>query len=78
LAHRCVSAPSTLAPPSPQHREDEFELSFVYGPEATNSDVHARSIAPLLRKLVEGYNVTVLLFGATGACGSTFFYRCCI
>lgn len=47
-------------------REDEYELSFVYGPEATNRDVHARSIGPLLQKLVGGHNVAVVLFGATG------------
>jgi hypothetical protein len=52
-----------LTPP----REDEFELSFVYGAESTNADVHARSIAPLLHKLVEGYNASVLLLGATGS-----------
>lgn len=46
--------------------EDEYELSYVYGPDATNADVHARSVAPLLRKLLEGYNCTVLAFGATG------------
>ena len=34
--------------------EDEYELSFVYGPDASNADVHARSVAPLLRKLLEG------------------------
>lgn len=38
----------------------------MYGPEASNGDVFERSVAPLLRKLVEGYNVTVVLFGATG------------
>jgi hypothetical protein len=48
------------------HSEDEYDLSFVYGPNASNADIHARSIAPLLRKVVEGYNATVLLFGATG------------
>ncbi|KAI8465646.1 MAG: P-loop containing nucleoside triphosphate hydrolase protein [Monoraphidium minutum] len=47
--------------------EDEYELSYVYGLDASNADVHARSVAPLLRKLVEGYNVTVVLFGATGS-----------
>jgi hypothetical protein len=48
------------------YREDEYELSHTYGPEATNSDIHDRSIVPLLRKFVEGYNVTIMLFGATG------------
>jgi hypothetical protein len=59
--------PPTRPRPGAPLREDEFELSFVYGPSASNADVHARSIAPLLRKVVEGYNATVLLFGATGS-----------
>ncbi|KAF8055598.1 SYP52 [Scenedesmus sp. PABB004] len=48
-------------------KEDEFDVTYVYGRDAEPADVHARSIAPLVRKLVEGYNVAVLLFGATGA-----------
>lgn len=48
------------------HREDEYDLSFVYGPESTNADVHDRTVVPLLRKFIEGYNVTILMFGATG------------
>lgn len=47
--------------------EDEYEMSFVYGPEANNADVHNRTVVPLLKKFLEGYNVTVLLFGATGS-----------
>lgn len=41
----------------------------MYGPEATNADIIARSLAPLMRKVLEGYNVTVLAFGATGEKG---------
>lgn len=48
-------------------REDEYDVTFVYGAEAGNSDIHARSLSPLIRKFIEGYNVCVLLFGATGA-----------
>ncbi|KAG2485692.1 hypothetical protein HYH03_015577 [Edaphochlamys debaryana] len=47
--------------------EDEFDVGYVYGPESTNQDVAARSLLPLLRKLVDGYNVAVLAFGATGS-----------
>ncbi|GFR45898.1 hypothetical protein Agub_g7354, partial [Astrephomene gubernaculifera] len=47
--------------------EDEFDVGYVYGPEASNQDVAARSLLPLLRKLVDGYNVTVLAFGPTGS-----------
>jgi hypothetical protein len=44
-------------------------VSYVYGPDASNGDVHERSLAPLLRKLLEGYNVVVLVLGATGGGG---------
>ena len=59
---------SVLRPGSLQPRPcDEQELGFVYGPDAANADVHARSVAPLLAKLLEGYNAAVLLFGAAGS-----------
>jgi hypothetical protein len=41
-------------------------VSYVYGPEAGNADLHERTVTPMLRKLLEGYNVAVLLMGATG------------
>jgi hypothetical protein len=47
-------------------REDEYDVTYVYGAEASNDDIHARSISPLIRKCLEGYNVCVMLFGATG------------
>lgn len=47
-------------------REDEYDVTYVYGAEASNDDLHARSISPLIRKCLEGYNVCVMLFGATG------------
>uniref|UniRef100_A0A7S3VM07 Kinesin motor domain-containing protein n=1 Tax=Dunaliella tertiolecta TaxID=3047 RepID=A0A7S3VM07_DUNTE len=47
--------------------EEEYGVGYVYGPEASNADITARSIQPLLRKFLEGYNTTVIVFGATGA-----------
>jgi hypothetical protein len=51
-------------------------VTYVYGAEASNEDIHARSISPLIRKCLEGYNVCVMLFGATGkqtaAAGAAF------
>jgi hypothetical protein len=49
-----------------QCREDEYDVGYVYAGEANNKDITARSITPLLRKFVEGYNVTAVVFGATG------------
>ena len=50
-------------------REDDCEVNFVYGPEATNADISKRHMEPLVRKAVEGYNVTVLVCGSSGAQG---------
>eukprot|EP00955_Chlamydomonas_euryale_P034772 349894-Chlamydomonas_euryale.AAC.10 len=47
--------------------EDEYDVNFVYGPEASNADVTKRHLEPLVKKVIEGYNATVLCFGATGA-----------
>jgi hypothetical protein len=54
-------------PLTPPHSDDEFEAGYVYGPEATNQDITARSLLPLVKKFVEGYNVCVMCFGPTGA-----------
>ena len=40
-------------------------LDFAYGPDAQPADVHERSLLPLLRKLVEGYNTAAILFGSS-------------
>lgn len=47
-------------------REDEFDATYCYGSGSTNQDIHDRTILPLVCKLIEGYNVCVLLMGATG------------
>eukprot|EP00891_Asterochloris_glomerata_P006625 jgi/Astpho2/6625/Aster-x1385 len=58
---------SVLRPNAMQPRsEDEHMLDFAYGPDAQPADVHERSLLPLLRKLVEGYNTAAILFGASG------------
>eukprot|EP00882_Tetradesmus_deserticola_P022496 GHRQ01024412.1.p2 GENE.GHRQ01024412.1~~GHRQ01024412.1.p2 ORF type:complete len:107 (+),score=15.18 GHRQ01024412.1:446-766(+) len=57
-----VVRPGSLQPKP----EDEYDVTYVYGAEASNEDIHARSISPLIRKCLEGYNVCVMLFGATG------------
>lgn len=67
----CLLAPTAI-PHAPfslwwtRSSEDEFDVGYVYGPEATHSDIAARSLLPLLRKFVDGYNVTVMAFGPTG------------
>jgi hypothetical protein len=48
------------------HRDDEYEAGYVYGPDASNQDLTSRSLLPLIKKFVEGYNVCVMCFGPTG------------
>jgi hypothetical protein len=45
---------------------DEYDVNFVYGADASNMDIAKRHIEPLVRKALEGYNVCVFAFGATG------------
>ncbi|GAX79109.1 hypothetical protein CEUSTIGMA_g6549.t1 [Chlamydomonas eustigma] len=47
--------------------EDEYDVNFVYGADASNMDIAKRHIEPLVRKALEGYNVCVFAFGATGS-----------
>lgn len=41
-------------------------MDYCYGPDTTTRSLHDRTVEPLLRKLVEGYNTAVIVFGGTG------------
>ena len=60
--------PNPCNAPTPP-REDEYDVNFVYGPDASNGDITKRHIEPLVKKALEGYNTCVYTFGATGALG---------
>ena len=45
---------------------DEYETSEVFNEEASNSAIFNRCFPPYLRALVEGVNVSVFMYGATG------------
>lgn len=47
-------------------RDEEHELDYCYGPDASTTDVYKRTLDVLTRKLVEGYNTCAMLLGATG------------
>ena len=47
-------------------REDEYDVNFVYGPDASNVDITKRHIEPLVKRALEGYNICVFTWGATG------------
>lgn len=62
----------------PLHRrEDEFEATYCYGSGSTNQDIHDRTILPLVCKVIEGYNVCVLLTGSTGTTPAVGSNSCC-
>lgn len=61
-----------LRPGAVQPRdEDDFEVDYVFGEDATAEDIHERSLAKLVAQVSEGENGAVLLFGATGT-GKTY------
>lgn len=46
-------------------RDDEFVVDACYGQDSDASDIVKNTLRPLIGKVVEGYNVCVLVFGAT-------------
>lgn len=48
-----------------------MEYDHVFGAEATNADVYDLCMKPLIASVMEGYNCSVFVYGATGA-GKTF------
>ena len=51
--------------------ERQYTFSNVFGPEATQEDVFARSVRPILLDVVQGRNASVFHFGQTGS-GKTY------
>ena len=45
--------------------EDDFEVDACFGQGSGAREVHDKSVRPLIHKLLQGYNVCVVLFGAT-------------
>ncbi|XP_050541845.1 kinesin-like protein KIF18A isoform X2 [Daktulosphaira vitifoliae] len=54
-----------------QHKSIKYDFHRVFGPESTNEDIYNESTKDLLDKLLNGYNCSVFVYGATGA-GKTF------
>ena len=58
---------SVLRPGAVQPRdEDDFEVDYVFGEDATAEDIQERTLAKLVAQVSEGENGAVLCFGATG------------
>lgn len=53
------------------NKELKFVFDHVYGRNATNQDVFETTTKDMLTSLMEGYNCSVFVYGATGA-GKTF------
>ena len=46
--------------------ERRFAYDCVYGPNTGQEEVYLSSLDPLLTTLLDGYNVSVILYGASG------------
>lgn len=48
-----------------------FYYDRVFDERATNHEVYEEMVAPLLERLLEGFNLTIFAYGPTGS-GKTF------
>jgi len=64
-----AGAGSGAGPYKPDVRLGERSWPFdgVFGPDASQGEVYAASVAPLVRSCLAGYNATVLAYGMTGS-----------
>jgi kinesin family protein 18/19 len=52
-------------------REQQYAFDFVFDKSTTQEDVYHQTTNPLLLSVIDGFNATVLAYGATGA-GKTY------
>uniref|UniRef100_A0A182NVH2 Kinesin motor domain-containing protein n=1 Tax=Anopheles dirus TaxID=7168 RepID=A0A182NVH2_9DIPT len=78
LARGCQSVVEQATPDVPQilvcggqTPSDVFTYSYVFSPGTYQSQLYATSVAPMLSKLFDGYNATILAYGQTSS-GKTF------
>ncbi|KAL8172151.1 hypothetical protein V2J09_023955 [Rumex salicifolius] len=57
-------------PSKPRNRRQVFQFNQVYGPMASQDEL-LRDIRPLIRSVMDGYNVCVFAYGQTGS-GKTY------
>uniref|UniRef100_A0A182WGR4 Kinesin motor domain-containing protein n=1 Tax=Anopheles minimus TaxID=112268 RepID=A0A182WGR4_9DIPT len=77
-ARGCQTVVEQAAPNHPQilvcggrTPSDVFSYSYVFPPAADQSQLYEESVAPMLTKLLNGYNATILAYGQTSS-GKTF------
>ena len=49
----------------------QFTYDYVFGPELSQQDLYVKTAAPMLKNILEGYNVTIMAYGQTGS-GKTY------
>jgi hypothetical protein len=52
-------------------QEKKYTFDVAFGAECTNSRLYKATIAPLIKRVVNGHNCTVFAYGATGS-GKTY------
>ena len=52
-------------------KEITYEYDFVFGENSTQEEVYENTTASLINQVVEGYNATIMAYGATGS-GKTY------
>ncbi|XP_058817650.1 chromosome-associated kinesin KIF4-like [Topomyia yanbarensis] len=52
-------------------KPEAFTFNYAFSPDDNQEQLYENAVRPLLRKLYEGYNVTILAYGQTGS-GKTF------
>ncbi|CAM9184567.1 unnamed protein product, partial [Laminaria digitata] len=55
----------------PNSRSRRFGFDRVFGPSTSQARVYAEGVSPVVRKMLDGYNCSVLAYGQTGS-GKTF------
>ncbi|KAI5288463.1 hypothetical protein KEM54_005194 [Ascosphaera aggregata] len=82
IVHTANSSPSggstdnLIKIPIPKNESQEYTFQFqsVYGPEITQQEIFDAEIAPTIKHLLSGFDVTVFAYGVTGT-GKTYTMR---
>lgn len=48
--------------------ERKYDFDFVYGPESPQLKIFQETTMPLLNRVFDGFNATILAYGQTGLC----------
>lgn len=49
------------------NNKDQFTFNYAFSPDETQEMIYVNAIKPLVLKLIQGYNVTILAYGQTGS-----------